>query len=189
MSRPDCPPCPPCNPTPPRDAPAPRPRVPVKVPASAKPFQPAALSIPAKGPAVQTKSLQHGEILPVASYSLRGCCTKPTGAKTCNGPPRPGQVELVFPSRKDAAKFGVPLGPALQFCTGLRAGKIVPMKDPQTAKKVALAYADCMVQGGTVEACAVVPQGLAGLRSRRKPTRKKARRKAARRSSRRVRRR
>lgn len=175
MARPNCPPCPPCNPTPPSEA-APRPRAAVKVPTTARPFQPAALSTPTSGPAVQTKSIQHGEIAPVPSYPIRGCCTKPAKGTTCNAPPRPGQVDLVFPSRKDAAQYGVPAGPALQFCSGLRTGKIVPMKDPQTAKRVATAYTACVAKGTPGEVCLAEVQGLAGLRTRRKVKRKPVRR-------------
>ena len=140
-----------------------------------RPFQPAAGSVPAAGPAVQTQSVQHGEVIPVGTYTIRGCCTKPKGAKTCNGPPRPGQVDLVFPSRQDAKKFKVPVGPALQFCTALRQGVFVPVKDPRTAKRIAHAYTDCVEKGATVSACVTKfsKGALGGLRRRRRRLRRR----------------
>jgi hypothetical protein len=172
-----CPPCPPCaEAAPAAAAPAPKPRAAVKVPASAKAFQPAALSLPAKGPAVQTESVQHGTIEPVPSYPIRGCCTKPAKGKTCNMPPRAGQVDLVFPSRKDAEKHGVPFGPALQFCTGVHEGKIVPMKDPHSAKRIMTAYTACVAKGSAVEACIVETKNLSGTGSKVRVTRRKVQR-------------
>lgn len=177
----DCPPCPPCAPTSAAAAALSGPRTSVKVPASAKPFRPAALSLSTKGVAVQTESIQHGNIIPVPSYSIRGCCTKPPRGKTCNQPPRLGQVDLVFPSRKDAEKHKVPLGPALQFCTGTREGKIVPMKDPFTAKRVAMAYIACINQGSTTDVCIMETKSLGALRAREKSVSRRGLRRAPRR--------
>ncbi len=176
----DCPPCPPCNPAPPPGRPA-RVRPAAAAPANAKPFQPAAFSTPTKGPAVQTESIQHGAIVPVPNLPLKGCCTKPPGTSSCSSPPRVGQVDLAFPSRKDAEALGVPLGPALQFCTGTHVGKVVPVKDPLTARRIAQAYTACVEKGTKVEACIAKTKGLGALASpRRKPVTRRGLRRASR---------
>ena len=114
-------------------------------------FKPAASSLSTKVAAVQTQSVQHGEIAPVGTYALRGCCSKPKkgkglegrGQKTCNMPPKPGQAELVFPSRKDVEKYKTKAGPALWLCTGTHKGTLLPVSDPRTAKKIAERYRAC----------------------------------------------
>lgn len=92
-----------------------------------------------------TESIQHGSILPTSLYGFKGCCTKQPGMKSCQGPPRPGMVELVFVKREAKAKKGAPpAGPALRFCTGRNTGVVVPVKDPREAKRIAQEYQACV---------------------------------------------
>lgn len=89
------------------------------------------------------ESIQHGEILPASLASSRGCCTKMTGKKGCEGPPRPGQVELVFVRRSTDEGAPKP-GPALRICTGKGEGELIPVRDPREAKKLAQQYQACV---------------------------------------------
>ena len=117
-----------------------------------RPFRPAAGSL-SKAMGITTRSIQHDEIEAVGTYNLHGCCEKPggdreakegKGKKGCNLSPRPGKVELIFPSRGDTVKFKTRPGPALWLCTGLRDGVILPMKDPLTARDIARKYVTCV---------------------------------------------
>lgn len=91
-----------------------------------------------------TESIQHGAILPASlTKGSGGCCTKVAGQKGCAGPPRPGQVELVFVRRSDEEGAPKP-GPALRICTGKGEGTLVPVRDPREAKKIAQRYQACV---------------------------------------------
>ena len=91
-----------------------------------------------------TESIQHGSILPAGMASpVGGCCTKKSGMKSCQGPPRLGQVDLIF-ARRPKKKGEPAAGPALRLCTEKGKGIIVPVRDPREAKRIALEFQRCV---------------------------------------------
>jgi hypothetical protein len=94
------------------------------------------------------ESIQHGEIL-AASRGGSSYYAPGRACKTKAGPPRRGQVDLVFVPRGvpegKHSKRPPPAGPALRFC-GSESGfaPMLAVKDPREAKQIAAKYQRCL---------------------------------------------